>query len=941
MSKAAHSSPVLAPPRVRSAVGPWSDLALHTIGWRAFQDLCSQICEVILQRPVEIFREAQDGGQDAVFLIPAKKRKSAPIGTVQCKHSSEASKALKTSDLTPELDHVRELVAGGQADTYVFMTNMSVDAPVAREMRAKLSELGVRKPHILGRQYIVRTIRSSARLRALVPQVYGLGDLTSIIDERLGEQSRALLDSWIPKLRTYVPTKSHRDAVHAINDHGIVLLLGNPQSGKSAIGAIISTMASENPDSTVLALTSPRDFEAGWNPNDPGRFFWIDDAFGPNVLRDDYVQDWGSTFTKVRAAIAHGNRFLLTSRKHIYEAAKRRLGQRNFPQFANGAAVVDVGELTFEEKSQILYNHINFGNQSQSWKTSVKLHLPAVAAVPDFLPGIAERLGDPNFTKSLAPRAASLVQFMEEPYEHLIDTLNALDEPLQAALILIYVHQGRFDFANHDPDAAQAVVDLTGVSLVRLQDCFSELDGSFIKPSGNGWTFSHPTISDALTGILRQKPHMMAALIRGATIDTILSSFTCEGSPLIRDALTVPATLDDALVERLGRTPDETHCNWQLFNFLSYRANDAVFTRLVRQHPELLERRGWRSDIINNDPKINAHGRAHALALLSEDLRETDATELERAILEDMDLSCFDDDTMLGLIPPMRLVKLGLALRSEALTKLEDRIDTIASDADLDEEPDSHFAKIAGALTRIEAMGVDDDASDLIDDARTQIERAVEKLEAQKQERDEAKMKPTGRTSCRKTKRQVRPKRRPRPCAQSSTTSTNDASDRSSYCRWSDAVQRMAIWPGLPSSTVRYHHSRKQIRPIAERFFAGIKHLGFVVDAHDLRPRRGRNVVQYPIRDMGRHTQNLAGVRIESRPQIMHGPVRHVLNRFRITPRLFRFLDPGGPDCFVDTTLGFREARDRCLTGSRKQQLGILRPLFVVERLDNDGTGQW
>jgi hypothetical protein len=333
--------------RERRAHGPWSDLALHTIGWRAFQDLCSQVCEVILGRPVEIFREAQDGGQDAVFLIPSG-IDASPIGTVQCKHTSDAMKALKLSDLTAELENVEQLVKDGQADTYAFMTNMSVDAPVAAAMRAKLRLLGVRKPHILGRQYIVRVIRTSSRLRALVPQVYGLGDLTSIVDERLSEQSRALLDSWIPKLRTYVPTKAHRDAVRAISNHGVVLLLGNPSSGKSAIGAIVSTIASENPDNTVLALTSPRDFEAGWNPNDPGRFFWIDDAFGSNVLRDDYVQDWASAFSKLRAAIKHGNRFLLTSRKHIFEAARRRLGQRNLAQFADGSAVVDVGELTSE-----------------------------------------------------------------------------------------------------------------------------------------------------------------------------------------------------------------------------------------------------------------------------------------------------------------------------------------------------------------------------------------------------------------------------------------------------------------------------------------------------------------------------------------------------------------------------------------------------------------
>ncbi|MBN5078132.1 hypothetical protein [Stenotrophomonas maltophilia] len=723
-------------PRARRAHGPWSDLALHTIGWRAFQDLCSQVCEVVLGRPVEIFREAQDGGQDAVFLIPSG-MDAPPIGTVQCKHTSDAMRALKLSDLTAELENIQELVKAGQADTYAFMTNMSVDAPIAAAMRARLRSLGVRRPHILGRQYIVRVIRTSARLRALVPQVYGLGDLTSIVDERLSEQSRALLDSWIPKLRTYVPTKAHRDAVNAISSHGVVLLLGNPSSGKSAIGAIVSTIASENPDCTVLALTSPRDFEAGWNPNDPGRFFWIDDAFGSNVLRDDFVQDWASAFSKLRAAIKHGNRFLLTSRKHIYEAARRRLGQRNLAQFADGSAVVDVGELTFQEKAQILYNHVNFGQQSQSWRSSVKPHLTAVAAVRDFLPGIAERLGDPNFTKGLSPRESSLVRFMEEPTEHLIDTVNALDDQLQAALILVYVHQAGFDPSDHDVSAAQAVAELTAYSLTKIQDCFAELKGSFLKVSGSKWTFAHPTISDALTEILRQKPHMMAALIRGATIDTILSSFTCEGSPLIRDALVIPTTLDDALVVRLGRTPDEWHRNWMLFHFLSYRASGPVFAKVIQQFPNLLRRSCWRTDIVGNDPQIAAHARAHHLGVLPDDLRSEAADTLESAILTKLDASVFDEPEMLALIPPLKLVGIGLALRTTLLPSLEERIDEIVAEAELDEEPDSHFKKLLGVLDRIEAIGVDADAMVLIDDARDQVKRSVKELEGRKREWEE------------------------------------------------------------------------------------------------------------------------------------------------------------------------------------------------------------
>lgn len=720
----------------KTAVGPWSDLALHTIGWRAFQDLCSQVCEVVLRRPVEIFREAQDGGQDAVFLIAADNADETAIGTVQCKHTSDAAKALKAGDISAEIDHIETLVAAGQADTYIFMTNMSVDAPVACAIRARLRSLGIRKPHVLGRQYLIRTIRGSARLRAMVPQVYGLGDLTSIIDARISEQSKALLDNWIPKLKTYVPTRAHREAVRAIGEHGIVLLLGNPSSGKSAIGAIISTIASEDPNHTVLALTSPRDFELAWNPNDPGRFFWIDDAFGSNVLRHDFVQDWAAAFPKIRAAIGHKNRFLLTSRKHIYEAAHRRLGQRNLAQFSDRRAIVDVGELNAEEKAQILYNHINFGDQTQSWKTSVKPHLRAVAAVDEFLPGIAERLGDPNFTKSLAPREAPLVRFMREPREHLVDTLNALEEVLFSALVLVYVHQGVFNTLGFDQEAAGAVSELTGFSLPKLQECFADLRGSFLKVSGTTWMFAHPTIADALTDILREKPFMMSALLRGASIDMILGGFACEGADPVQDALTIPANLDETLVERLIVVPDELARNRSLFTFLSRRANDNVFERAVRRSPDILHRQTWSTTPIWLDTKLETHGRAHEIRLLPDDLREASAAVLERAALDELDLSFFDDETMLSLIPPERLVQLGVALRVNTLTSMQSRLEAIMDEADLDEDPDELFAKPRDILQRLERMSLDDAGEALISQARTDIRLSHQILEERREERD-------------------------------------------------------------------------------------------------------------------------------------------------------------------------------------------------------------
>ena len=176
-----------------------------------------------------------------------------------------------------------------------------------------------------------------------------------------------------------------------------------------------------------------------------------------------------------------------------------------------------------------------------------------------------------------------------------------------------------------------------------------------------------------------------------------------------------------------------------LFHFLSYRASDAVFVKVIRQFPDLLARFCWQTDPVANDPRFQAYARAHQFGLLPDDLRGEAARSLDLIVLSDLDMSFFADEAMLALIPPISLIGLGLALRTILLPALEEKIGEIAADADLDEEPDSHFKKLLGALECVEEMGLglDDDAVSLIDDARDQVDRAIEMLEERKRERDE------------------------------------------------------------------------------------------------------------------------------------------------------------------------------------------------------------
>lgn len=152
---------------------------------------------------------------------------------------------------------------------------------------------------------------------------------------------------------------------------------------------------------------------------------------------------------------------------------------------------------------------------------------------------------------------------------------------------------------------------------------------------------------------------------------------------------------------------------------------------------EILQRESWDSYRVSHDPKILAHARAFRLGWLDEYDQGRTAKRLEEAALLDFDLSFFEEDDILRLIPPQQVIALGVKLRSESLVEAPVRIATIAEDADLNDDPESHFENYSRGLDILEEFEeLDASTRRLIDQARQAMARAIEDITERKDAED-------------------------------------------------------------------------------------------------------------------------------------------------------------------------------------------------------------
>lgn len=609
-----------------------TDFALHQLGWADFQSLCHTIARETLGQTVVGYLDGADGGRDGAFFgswAPTGAETFSGHFVIQAKHTVKPASTLGPSDFSDELDKAERLAQAGRCDVYVLMTNARLTARTEEALTTSLNDRGISHVLILGATWINQTICESSRLRMLVPRLYGLGDLTQILDERAYQQARAVLDSMRTDLSKLVRTATYEKAAEALDGFGFVLLAGAPATGKTTIAGELALAAADAFDTHVVTLEEASQLPDRWNPGER-QLFWLDDAFGATQFNPYLASSWQRMTPKVKAAIAGGSKFVLTTRDYILRASWSHLKPGSFPLLEGAKVIVDVADLTQGERRQILYNHLKHGNQSNALVREFVPHLNDIADHPGFTPELARRLADPTFTTNLGhSTSANLQRFFARPHEFLADTFAGLDEEALAALGLIFLGRGWLPSPIVLRDSHSELLGRLGGSLAGVTQSLAQLEGSLVanvsREDEKGWVFAHPTMIDAYADRLRS-PELLHLLIQGFETDALLAQTTC-GDTGARNAIVVPQALWPLVMDRLSEPLAGPGDLWrQRDRRRSYLANQCVpefQSAYLDRHPDVLEGLAEPGLMLEADSDNDLVASLHANGVLPESIRAT------------------------------------------------------------------------------------------------------------------------------------------------------------------------------------------------------------------------------------------------------------------------------------------------------------------------------